>query len=180
MTIIDPSVTWTSTEARLAQETDPILRRNLELLLQHQQAEATLDLDALMATVSEDARYHSFDGAKSYVLEGKQAVREFYERFAASGAHRLQHEIERLVVDRNCILTEGVIRIAYPGSTLAAHGTPVDDPDALYLYESRMAIIWPIGEDGLFIGEDSYVDRDGFAGIEQRKLSPDDVTELRR
>ena len=179
MSIIDPSVTWSSTEARLAEESDPVLRRNLELLLQHQRAEASLDFEALMATVSDNARYQSFDGDKSYVLEGKAAVREFYERFAASGAYRLQHDIDRLVVDRHCIFTDGVIRMAYPGQALAARGVDVDDPDAYYLYESRMAIVWPIGEDGLFIGEDSYVDRDGFADIAGRKLAPEDIRELR-
>lgn len=40
-----------------------------------------------------------------------------------------------------------------------------------------MAIIWPIGDDGLFIGEDSYTGADGFAGIEDRPISLDDVVE---
>ena len=35
-----------------------------------------------------------------------------------------------------------------------------------------MAIIWPIDEEGLFIGEDSYVATDGFAGIADRKIDP--------
>jgi hypothetical protein len=51
----------------------------------------------------------------------------------------------------------------------------VDDPDADYLYETRMAILWPIAEDRLFNGEDTYVGEDGFAGIADRKLNPDDI-----
>jgi hypothetical protein len=174
MPVIDPRVTWQRTEERLASETDPLLRRNLELLLEHQKAEAALDLDRLMATVSEEARYETF-GSETSLIVGKPAVRRFYEEFAGSGAHRLQFETERLVVDRRCILTEGVMRMAWPGHTLLARGMEVDDPRAHYLYEARMAILWPIDEDGFFIGEDTYVAGNGFDGIEDRKIDPADI-----
>jgi hypothetical protein len=175
MPIIDQAVTWKATVDRLATETDPVLRRNLQLLLQHQKAEAALDMERLMATVSENARYENFTPAGMPPLVGKAAVQKFYEDFAASGAHKLQLEVDRLIVDKHCILTEGVMRMAYPGRTLLARGIEVDDPDAYYLYEARMAVIWPIGDDGLFVGEDSYVGGDGFAGIADRKLDPADI-----
>ena len=35
--VIDQRVTWEKVEERLKVESDPVLRRNLELLLQHQQ-----------------------------------------------------------------------------------------------------------------------------------------------
>ena len=38
-----------------------------------------------------------------------------------------------------------------------------------------MAVVWPIGDDGLFTGEDSYLGADGFAGIADRKLDPADI-----
>jgi hypothetical protein len=179
MVLIDPQVTWRPVVERLQTETDQVLRRNLELLLAHQKAEAALDLDGLMATISEQAAYHAF-GTTDPALNpvGKAAVRTFYENFAASGAHRLQLDTDRLVVDRHCILTEGLMRMAYPGRTLLARGIAVDDPDAHYLFEARMAVVWPIGPDGLFIGEDSYVAGDGFAGIADRKLDPADIATL--
>ncbi len=174
MALIDQNVTWKRVEERLATETDPVLRRNLELLLRHMKAETCLDLPTLMSTISEQARYQNFaQGGDGPV--GKAAVEQFYRDFAAKGAHRLQHDIDRLVVDRHCIVTEGTMRMAWPGQTLLAMGIEVDDPDALYLYETRMAIIWPIDEHGLFIGEDSYVAGDGFEGIAQRKIDPNDV-----
>ena len=176
MPVIDQHLTWRKVEERLATEADPVLRRNLELLLQHMRAEACLDMELLMATVSEQARYESF-GNEPSVLEGKAAVQKFYEDFAASGAHKLHLDVDRLVVDRDCILTEGVMRMAYPGRTLAYRGIEVDDPDAYYLFETNMAILWPIGPDGLFIGEDSYTGRDGFAGIADRKLDEADIIE---
>jgi len=176
MTVIDQRVTWAKVEERLKTETDPVLRRNLELLLQHQVAEASLDMEKLMATVSEHAHYHMHSIANGAGdLLGKSAVQKFYEDFAASGAQRLQLDTEWLVVDRHCIVTEGTMRMAYPGSTLAERGVPVDDVEASYLYEARMCVLWPIGEDGLFTGEDTYTSADGFIGIEHRKLSPSDI-----
>jgi hypothetical protein len=174
MATIDQHVTWRKVEARLATETDPVLRRNLELLLAHMRAEAALDMPALMATVSESARYQNFQQGGAGPV-GKAAVQKFYEDFAATGAHKLHHDIDRLVVDRDCILTEGTMRMAWPGRTLAAMGIEVDDLDADYLFETRMAIVWPIAADGLFVGEDSYVGSDGFAGIAGRKIDPADI-----
>ncbi len=178
MAIIDQHRTWKKVEERLAVETDPILRRNLETLLQHMKAEAALDMDRLMATVSENAKYQNF-GSGGTGPVGKAAVQKFYEDFAASGAEKLHHDLDRLVVDKHCILTEGVMRMAYPGRTLRAMGIDVDDPDADYLYESRMAILWPLDDDGLFIGEDSYVGGNGFEGIANRKIDPADIVVYR-
>jgi hypothetical protein len=177
MPVIDQHRTWAKVEERLEVETDPQLRANLEMLLQHMKAEAALDMERLMATVSEDALYQNFAPGARYDLVGKAAVQKFYEDFAASGAHRLHLDIDRLVVDRHCILTEGVMRMAYPGRTLVATGIDVDDPDAYYLFETRMAIVWPIGPDGLFIGEDSYVGDNGFDGIADRKIDLSEVLE---
>jgi SnoaL-like domain len=175
MPLIDQRVTWRAVEERLGTETDPVLRRNLEMLLTHMQAEATLDLETLMSTVAEQAHYHTYSSDGSPGPEGKAQVRAFYEAFAGSGAHKLQFDVDRLVVDRHCILTEGVMRIAYPGRLLLGRGIQVDDADAYYLYEARMAVLWPVDSAGLFTGEDSYVGSDGFAGIADRKLEPSDM-----
>src|SRR4051794_23535596 len=173
--VIDQTRTWAAVEERLGSETDPTLRRNLELVLAHMKAESEGDLDGLLATITEDASYHAYGAPPSGSPQGKAAVRKFYADFIASGATRLQLDVDRLVVDRHCILTEGVMRIAYPGAALAAHGIEVDDPDASYLYEARMATLWPFDADGLITGEDTYTGGDGFAGIASRKLDPSDI-----
>ena len=173
---IDPTKTWRKVEARLARETNPRLRRNLETVLAHMKAEATPDLDALMATVAEGARYHAWGTDEPlYSPHGKAAVRDFYTAFVSSGAHRLEFDVDRLVVDEACVVTEGVMRIAYPGAIVAALGHAVDDPAAHYLFEARMAVVWPMDEQGLVLGEDTYTAGDGFAGIAARKLSPADL-----
>ena len=178
MAIIDQNGTWKKVEERLAVETDPILRRNLETLLQHMKAEAALDMDKLMATVSENARYQNFaQGGAGPV--GKAEVEKFYTDFAATGAEKLQHDLDRLIVDKHCILTEGVMRMAWPGKALIGMGIEVDDPDAHYLYEARMATLWPFDADGNILGEDTYTGSDGFAGIAERKLDEADIVEFR-
>ena len=52
MPVIDQRVTWAAVEDRLATETDPILRRNLEVVLRHMKAEAVGDIDGLLETLS--------------------------------------------------------------------------------------------------------------------------------
>jgi hypothetical protein len=178
MPLIDPRVTFRKVEERLETETDAVLRRNLETLLTHMKAEAIGDIDSLLGTLTDSPHYHAYgsdDPGTSPV--GRDGVRAFYERFIASGAGQLQLDIDRLVVDKECILTEGLMRIAYPGRTLQAMGIDVDDADAYYLYEARMATLWPFDEQGLAKGEDTYTGGDGFAGIADRKLAPEDIVQ---
>ncbi|HZQ58623.1 MAG TPA: nuclear transport factor 2 family protein [Acidimicrobiales bacterium] len=177
MSVIDQAVTWTKVEERLETERDPVLRRNLETVLAHMRAEAEGDLDGLLATLSDDVAYHAYSAPDIPEVNpvGKAGVRKFYADFIASGATKLQLDIDRLVVDRSCVVTEGTMRMAYPGRTLQARGIDVDDPDALYLYETRMAVLWPMDGNGLVRGEDTYTSGDGFAGIAARKLRPGDI-----
>jgi hypothetical protein len=178
VTVIDPNLTWAKVEERLATEPDPVLRRNLDTVLRHMKAEAVGDLDGLLDTLVDDPSYHAYGAPPQASPQGREAVRGFYEAFIASGATQLQFDLDRLVVDRHCVLTEGVMRMAYPGRTLQARGIEVDDPDAFYLYEARMATLWPVAEDGRLVGEDTYTGGDGFAGIAGRKLAPGDIAEL--
>ena len=175
---IDPNKTWKKVEERLASETDPVLRRNLQVVLDHMKAEAQLDIDGLIGTLSDDVHYHAYTGRElvaGLCPQGKDGVRKFYEDFAASGAHKLELDVDRLVVDQDCVLTEGVMRMAYPGSTLKLMGKEVDDPEAHYLYEARMAVLWPIDAEGKILAEVSYTGGDGLDCIEKRKLDPAEI-----
>ena len=175
MSVIDPSVTWRPIEERLAVETDPSLRHNLEVVLAHMLAEARLDLDGLMATLHPDPHYHFFNGPARGELHGYAEVRAFYEAFAAAGTGKLQLATDRLVVDRSCVITEGVMRMAFPARTLALRGIVVDDAEAEYLFEDRTITIWPFDDDGVLIGEDAYFAGAGFRGITERRIDPADI-----
>lgn len=178
MPVIDPTKTWAKVEERLERETDPVLRRNLATVLEHMKAEAVGDLDGLVATLGEGVHYHFYGQDPASYPKGKDGVRAFYQAFIASGATRLEFDLDRLVVDRDCILTEGVMRMAYPGRTLQARGVEVDDVDAYYLYEDRMAVLWPLDENGKVLGEDTYTGGKGFEGIADRKLTEADIAPL--
>jgi hypothetical protein len=171
-TVIDPSGTWRKVEERLTVESDPRLRRNLEVVLEHMKAEAVGDLDRLMATVSEAAHWHAYGSPPENSPESKSTVRHYYEGIIASGIGRLELDVDRLVVDRDCVVTEGTMRMAWPGATLAAVGIAVDDESASYLYEARMATFWMFDDQGLVRAEDTYTGWDGLAGIADRRLEP--------
>ena len=168
--VIDPSRTWLKVVERLQSESDPAVRRHLEVVVEHMRAEATGDVDRLMATVSEHADYHAYGSPPENSPHGKQAVRAFYEGLIASGTSRLELVIDRLVADRGCVVTEGTMRMAWPGAVLAAIGIEVDDSAADYLYETRMATLWMFDAHGLVLAEDTYTATDGLAGIAGRKL----------
>ena len=178
---LDPNKTWKKVEERLSRESDPVCRRNLESVLEHMKAEARLDIDGLIDTLTEEPHYHAYTPAgeiPELCPKGRDAVRKFYADFVASGAFRLELDIDRLVVDHDCVLTEGVMRMAYPGATLALMGHEVDDSEAYYLFEDRMAVLWPMDENGKIQGEDTYSVGLGFEGIAERKISLDDVVPL--
>jgi hypothetical protein len=173
---LDPTKTWRKVEERLERETDPRRRQLLENVLAHMKAEAAGDLDGLMATLAPDPRYHQWGASPvDNGPKGRAAVEQFYRDFVASGATNLEYDVERLVVDDDCVVTEGMMRIAYPGATLQAmgRGDDVDDPAAYYLYEARMLVVWPYDADGMLLAEDAYTASDGFANL--RKLTPDEL-----
>ena len=172
---IDPKLTWRKVEERLERETSPKLRRNLETVLAHMKAEARGDLEGLMRTLAPNPSYTTFGPGPDTGPKGLEAVRAFYQGFIDSDCWRLCLDVDRLVVDEHCVVTEGKMRIAYPGRVLRGMGHAVDDPDAYYLYETQMAIFWPMDAQGRVVGEDSYTSRDGFEGIAGRKLRREDL-----
>ncbi len=184
MAKLDPNKTWSLVEKRLAEEKDPILRRNLELVLEHMKREAEGDIEGVVATLVEKPRYVMHDDPSNPIMNpngSKDAVRAFYDAtIVQTGAHRLELACDRVIVDRDAVLTEGVMRMAYPGRTLLAMGIEVDDPDAYYLYEARMGVVWPVDQaEGKLVGEESYAGGDGFAGIAERKIAESDIAALR-
>jgi hypothetical protein len=180
---LNPNNTWTLVEQRLESETDPILRKNLELVLEHMKYEAKADIEGVVATLVDEPVYVMHDNPDDQLMNpngSKDAVRAFYDAtIVQTGAHRLELDCQRVIVDKDAVFTEGIMRMAYPGSTLAAIGIEVDDPDAYYLYETRMGVVWPVDRAaGKLVGEESYTGTDGFAGIADRKLSESDMAPL--
>ncbi len=181
---LNPNLTWKLVEKRPAEETNPTRKCNLELVLAHMKAEARADIEGVVATLCEKPRYRTYSTPEDDTLmnpEGsKDAVRAFYDAtIVQTGAHRLEFACDRVIVDDKSVFTEGVMRMAYPGKTLIGMGIEVDDPDAYYLFESRMGIVWPVHpSEGKLTGEEVYTAGNGFEGIAKRKISLDDIVEL--
>jgi hypothetical protein len=180
---LDPNRTWTLVEKRLAGESDPTLRRNLELVLAHMKAEARADIEGVVATLTEKPRYITYAVPDEPVLNpsgSKDAVRAFYDAtIVQTGAHRLEFACDRVIVDAESVFTEGVMRMAYPGTTLRAMGIEVDDPDAYYVAESRMGVVWPVdAAEQRLTGEEVYSCGDPFAGIAERKIALSEIAPL--
>lgn len=173
---VDKTKTWRKVEERLARETSPRKKALLENVIAHMKAEAIPDLDGLMATLAPEPQYHFWGPDGDFGPKGTANVRAYYEAFAKSGAHRLEYDVERIVVDDDCVVLEGVMRMIYPGRTLVAAGRSIDDPDGWYLYEDRMVTFWPYDADGRLTAEDSYSVGVGFRDM--RKLSVDEIPDL--
>jgi hypothetical protein len=180
---LNPNNTWKLVEEKVDAENDPTVRRNLELVLEHMKAEAKGDIEGVVATLTQSPRYLAHDVPDVEAMNphgSKDAIRTFYDlTIIQTGAHQLELNCDRVVADRDSVMTEGLMRMAYPGRTLAAMGIEVDDPEAYYLYETRMSVVWPVDHaEGKLIGEETYTGSDGFAGIADRKLDPKDIIPL--
>jgi hypothetical protein len=175
--LFDYTKTWRLGEERLATETDPRRKQILGVMVEHMKAERSGDLDALMATVSPKAAYHTWgssptdNGAKGY-----DAVKQFYVTLLENDCGRVVHDVDRMTVGQDSIVCEGDLIMAFPGKVLAARGMDIDDPDSYYLYQSRSAIIWEFDEDGLVTAEDSYTTGNGFENM--RKLDRGELPDL--
>jgi hypothetical protein len=179
---LDVNMGYRAVQQVLDGETDPVKRRNLEVVIKHMKAEARCDVAGVLDTLIDEPEYkwHSDPGNPDLNPKGsKQAVADFYDMWIVqTGAHRLEWDLTRIMVDQSAVLTEGVMKVAFPGKTLLGLGIEVDDPEALYLAEGMTTVIWPVdASTGLLVGEEVY-DFDKMVGIADRKIQLSDVTPL--
>ncbi len=162
---LDPQGMIRTVEKRVARETDPRKIQMLQTLLAHMRAESAKDIDALLATVADAVHYHTWaPGGETQSPEGPAEVRAFYTNKAEEGFLDFQYDIERLLVDENVIVTEGVMVSHVPSRSLGAFGFP--DTGGLVALSMRMTIFWPFDDEGLLLGEDSYSHVLGLAPVE--------------
>lgn len=174
---VDPRKNYALLEERLKTETDPIIRRNLEITIKHSKAEAAADFPTLMSTVSPKAAYTSYTSGAAAVdnsPKGKDGVAAYYKMIVESGCHHIEHAVDRLVADRHALSSEGDFTMAYPNAVLKAMGIAVGDAP-YYLYKGRLMIVWGFDEDGLVQCEDSYPAGAGFEGIADRPCTLDEI-----
>lgn len=156
----DQSVTWQDLEARLATTTNPRHRTMLQVVIDHGKAEATGDVDALIASLSADPEYRFWSQGRDVGPKGRNEIRAFYEAFVASGAGFFESRKVRIVVDDDTVVTENAMRGIVSGDLARARGYTIDDVDGHYLVTNRTVILWVFDESSALVGEDSYASSD--------------------
>src|SRR5262249_16850553 len=121
---IDPYRMWRLLEERIAQETNPLHRRQLETIGTHMKGEAMGDIDHILTTVAPDAVYILYGppGTPPQSFHGHGEIRGFYNAMLDAISVNQELCVDRVLVEDNCVVTEGVTRTALRGKTLVAAG----------------------------------------------------------
>lgn len=170
---------WQPLVDRIAVETDPIRRRNLEVVARHVVEEVAGNLPALMATLVPEPEYTVWGATDSVGPKGHDAVISWYEALKASGRNRLDYVLHRVVADEHSVVTEGDFHYAIAGTDLtdvsAAESGEAVTPDGWYLVTHRSLVVWPVNEWGLIEGEHIYA---GEYKRVRRALKPGEMPNL--
>ena len=167
---INPHDSWLPLEARAAQTDNPRHKKLLLEVRDHMEHEIKGELEPLMNTLTAEPVYHFWGGLQNMVLEGRDAVRGFYQGMIATGGQQFEVVVEKIVVDDDSVVTEGRVRQVYRGAALSAlgmteaAGAPLNE-DALYLSDAQLITVWPADPDGKLIGEDIYFGEDAMSTL---------------
>ena len=156
MGIIEPAVAARRLRERLAKTESARQRAMLETVIEHLEAEEAMSLDRLLATLAPEPRYHLWANGADYGPKSREAVADYYTQLVVDNRAVLEFDIDRIVVDDDCVVTEGWIRAINKGAIAKARGWIVDDADADYLVTQRVVIFWPFNDAGQMVGEDGY------------------------
>ncbi len=89
-------------------------------------------------------------------LSDADMVKGLYGMWAQSHQSIFYNEGEQVAVSDNFIRSISIATQQTAGGALIANGIEVDDPDAMYLFRSRIQMIWPYDDDCRLIGEDVW------------------------
>jgi hypothetical protein len=141
---------------KAASETNPRYKAMLEIWLEHLRAEAVLDIDRTMATVSPDAFFHSWGGVFPDP-DGTRydRVRSRYQAVMDSGGFPpLELLCERFFIGPDAILLEGDKLSVLTSEQARDAGFEVTDGQRYAAY-SRLCC-WVPFKDGKILAEDLY------------------------
>lgn len=174
---LDPTKGYRAVEERLDRTTNPRHRAVLSCLRDHLLAEAKGNFELLLSTLSPDPKYAFWIDGSGFGAgpKGLAAVRTHYEQLFEEGRSVCEYDIDRIVVDDDCIVTEGFFDQLFPGHVLRKRGAAVDDPKAVYSHRMRLLLLWPFDAKARLLGEDSYANGAMYLPENIRKLAPDEV-----
>ena len=160
MGIIEPAVAARRLRERLTETESARQRAMLETVIEHLEAEEAMSIDRLLATLAPEPKYHLWANGADYGPKSREAITDYYTQLVVDNRAVLEFDIDRIVVDDRCVVTEGWIRAINKGAIAKARGWIVDDDDADYLVTQRVVIFWPFNDAGQMIGEDGYANLD--------------------
>src|SRR5919201_881365 len=131
--MLDPETGWRIVQARLDRTSNPRHRALLTVLRDHLKAEATADFDLLLSTLAPQPDYKFWVDGSGFGAgpKGLAAVTTHYRNLYVENRHVCQYDITRIVVDDDCIVTEGPFRQLYPGWVLKSRGADIEDDNAV-------------------------------------------------
>jgi len=153
-------------------------RAVLDVALRHftLECETVWDVDEIMTTLVPEPTYHIWVDGTDVGPKGAAAVHAFYSEAVRSASTFLEFGAERVVVDDDCAVFEGLVKHVCSGSFATSMGMTIDgadalDPDGTYLVVYRNLIIIPVDDGGLMEGEDVYIS--GPSSV--RRLTSDEI-----
>ncbi|MBM0123336.1 hypothetical protein [Pimelobacter simplex] len=143
---------------RLATTESARQRSMLERMRVHAAAERDGDLETLVGTLGEATNYHFWELSGDVGPKTKEGVTEYYRNLVENNGHVLEFFCERMVVDDDCIVIEGVLTLIQPGALMVQHPMAAGfaEADKNYLIKMRNVIFWSFDEDLMIVAEDSY------------------------
>ena len=104
----------------------------------------------------ENPIYHFHSQGINATLRGQEAVKGLYREWADTNQAVFVVKSEQIAVADNFVASVTVAEQQILGSALIAGNIQVDDPNAMYLYTSRVEMIWPYDDRGRLVGEDVW------------------------
>ncbi len=172
MKTVDSRNNWKHIDELLETETDDWRRQMLSQLKEHVQAECGSNLDALLATMADEPRFHIWSATEDSGPKGFEALKEFYSGLIASGSNRFEYAVERIVIGDDTLVTEGELYTPFSGAMLKQMGLPNIDENKMYATRGRTVTFWPFEKStGKIIGEDIYSLTTDFSQAEEVELN---------
>ena len=162
----DPHQSWLSLRERAARTENPLHQQLLNEVANHMEAEIKGDHAALMATLTPEPVYHFWRlGPENAVLEGYEAVAQFYSTMFENKGQQFHVVTNNIIVDDGGVITEGKVRQIYARDTLLSLGVThvgeaaIEDHE-LWLSNTQLITVWPHDGNGKLVGEDIYFGED--------------------
>ena len=179
MAEFDPTTMARAANEELARITEPHRRKILINFRDHALAEAMGDYDALMGTCSKKRqRYEIYaDVDNEFARHQPQSYEELVPHYRAlidANMYLIHGEPDKLIVGDDAIMAEMVQHMVVPGA-IAKHAFGVDEAqeEGVYLFTTRLGVIFIFDEDGMGCGEHAFGGKTSIADM--RLLSEDEI-----